>query len=148
MELPTKKQGAITVKLMVSLKLLSIILILSGVLTGCANNSTQQNYKFDFYTLTHSAVFTQRETVNALLDEAAGSTNISTNTLLNNYCDLIERHIIYISEDNIPQQCSNRTVNHQTRSCAMRFHECTSVCSLRSNDCQPCIKRSRECLEK
>lgn len=135
-------------KLMVSLKLLSITLILSGVLTGCATNSTQHSYKLDFYTLTHSAVFTQRETINALLGEAVGTPNISTNTLLNNYCDLVERRIIYISEENIPQQCSNRTVNHQTRSCAMRFHECIRMCSLRSNDCQSCTKRSRECLEK
>ena len=136
-------------KLMVSLKLLLTTLILSGVLTGCSNNSTQHSYKLDYYTLTHSAVYTQRETINALLEEAeaAGNQNISTATLLNNYCDLVERHIIYVSEDNIPQQCSNRTVNHQTRSCAMKFHQCTRMCSLRSNDCQSCIKRSRECLE-
>lgn len=134
-------------KLMMSLKLLLTALILSGVLTGCSTNPTQHSYKLDYYTLTHSAVFTQRETINALLDEAAGNANLSTPTLLNNYCDLVERHIVYVSKDNIPQQCSNRTVNHQTRSCAMRFHECIRMCSLRSNDCQPCIKRSRECLE-
>ena len=136
-------------KLMVSLNLLLTTLILSGVLTGCSTNSTQHSYKLDYYTLTHSAVYTQRETINALLEEAeaAGNQNISTATLLNNYCDLVERHIIYVSEDNIPQQCSNRTVNHQTRSCAMKFHQCIRMCSLRSNDCQSCIKRSRECLE-
>lgn len=147
MELPIKKQGAITVKPIVSLKLLLITLILSGVLSGCSTNSTQPSYQLDFYTTTHSALFTQREMINALLDEAAGNQNISTETLLNNYCDLVERHIIYVSEDNIPQQCSNRTVNHQTRSCAMKFHKCVRMCSLRSNDCQPCIKRSTECLE-
>lgn len=136
-------------KLMVSLKLLLTTLILFGVLTGCATNSTQHSYKLDYYTLTHSAVFTQRETINALLKEAeaAAEPNDSTATLLNNYCDLVERHIIYVSEDNIPQQCSSRTVNHQTRSCAMKFHECVRMCSLRSNDCQSCIQRSRECLE-
>lgn len=135
--------------LMVSLKLLLTTLILSGVLTGCTTNSTQHSYKLDYYTLTHSAVYTQRETIHALLEEAeaSGNQNISTATLLNNYCDLVERHIIYVSKENIPQQCSNRTVNHQTQSCAMKFHQCTSMCSLRSNDCQPCIKRARECLE-
>lgn len=135
------------VKLMVSLKLLLITLILTGLLTGCATNSTQHSYKLDYYTLTHSAVFTQRETINALLGEVAGNPNLLTPTLLNNYCDLVERHIIYVSEDNMPQQCSNRSVNHQTRSCAMKFHECTRMCSLRSNDCQPCIRRARDCLE-
>ncbi len=134
-------------KPMVSLKLLLNTLILSGLLSGCSTNSTQSSYKLDFYTLTHSAVFTQRETVNALLEEAAGNQNISTATLLNNYCDLVERHIIYVSAKNIPKQCSSRTVNHKTRTCAMKFHECIRMCSLRSNDCQPCIRRSRECLE-
>lgn len=134
-------------KLLVSLKLLLITLILSGALSGCSSSPTQPSYKLDFYTTTHSAVFTQREMINALLDEAAGNQNIATATLLNNYCDLVERHIIYVSEDNIPRQCSNRPVNHQTRSCAMKFHECIRMCSLRSNDCQPCINRSRECLE-
>lgn len=134
-------------KLLVSLKLLLVTLILSGVLSGCSFNPTQPSYKLDSYTLTHSAVFTQRETINALLEEAAGKQNISTATLLNNYCDLVERHIIYVSADNIPQQCSDRTVNHQTRTCAMKFHECTRLCSLRSNDCQSCVRRARECLE-
>ena len=134
-------------KLLVSLKLLLVTLILSGVLSGCSFNPTQPSYKLDSYTLTHSAVFTQRETINALLEEAADKQNISTATLLNNYCDLVERHIIYVSADNIPQQCSDRTVNHQTRTCAMKFHECTRLCSLRSNDCQSCVRRARECLE-
>lgn len=134
-------------KPMACLKLLTISLILSGLLTGCSTNSTQPSYKLDFYTLTHSAVFTQREMTNALLEEAAGNPSPSKDSLLNNYCDLIERQIVYVSEENIPQQCSNRTVNHQTRSCAMKFHQCVSICSLRSNDCQPCIARSRECLE-
>ena len=134
-------------KPMACLKLLTISLILSGLLTGCSTNSTQPSYKLDFYTLTHSAVFTQREITNALLEEAAGNTSPSKDSLLNNYCDLIERKIVYVSEENIPQQCSNRTVNHQTRSCAMKFHQCVSICSLRSNDCQTCITRSRECLE-
>jgi hypothetical protein len=116
-------------------------------LASCSINPTQPNYKLDYYTLTHSAVFTQRETINALLDEAAGSQNPFTSTLLNNYCDLVERHIIFVSRENIPQQCSSRVVNHQTRSCAMKFHECIRMCSLRSDDCQPCIRRSLNCLE-
>jgi hypothetical protein len=136
------------VKLTGSLKLLTITLILSGVLTGCSTNSTQPNYKLDFYSLSHSAVFTQRETINALLEEAAGKPNTETKTLLNNYCDLVERHIVYVSEENIPQQCSNRVVTHQSRSCAMQFHECASICSLRSNDCQPCVTEAKKCLEQ
>ncbi len=134
-------------KLTVSLNLLLITLILTGFLASCSINPTQPNYKLDYYTLTHSAVFTQRETINALLDEAAGSQNPFTSTLLNNYCDLVERHIIFVSRENIPQQCSSRVVNHQTRSCAMKFHECIRMCSLRSDDCQPCIRRSLNCLE-
>ena len=74
-------------KLLVSLKLLMITLILSGVLSGCSINPTQPSYKLDSYTLTHSAVFTQRETINTLLEEAAGNQNIPTATLLNNYCN-------------------------------------------------------------
>ena len=134
-------------KLTVSLKLLLISLFLSGLLAGCSGNPTQPSYKLDYYTLIHSAVFTQRETINALLDEAAGNQNNLTATLLNNYCDLIERRIIYVSKNNMPQQCSSREVNHQTRSCAKKFHECIRMCSLRSDDCQACIRRSRDCLE-
>ena len=134
-------------KQMVSLKLLLITLILSGTLIGCSNNATQHSYELDYFTLGHSAVFTQRELINSLLEDSTDSEETSPDPLLNSYCVLIDRRTIYVTEENIPQQCNDWAINHKTRSCAKQFHKCVKMCSLRSNDCQPCIGPSKECLE-
>ena len=134
-------------KPMVSLKLLLTTLILTGFLSGCSNSPTQPNYDLDFYTLTHSAVFTQRELINALLENSTGTSKSPPPSLLNSYCDLVDRDIIYASTENIPLQCSNRVVNHQSRSCAVQFHECVRVCSLRTDNCRSCIERQNKCLQ-
>ena len=134
-------------KPMVSLKLLLTTLILTSIIAGCTNSPTQPNYDLDFYTLTHSAVFTQRELVNSLLESSNNSPTSPPPSLLNSYCDLVDRGIIFVSTENIPLQCSNRTINHQSRSCAVEFHECVRVCSLRTDNCRSCIERQNKCLQ-
>ena len=95
-------------KLLVSFKRLSITLILFGTLVGCTINSTQPNYDLDSHILMRSAIFTQRELINSLLDDPTGTPSANSATLLNSYCDLVKRKVIYISIDNLPQQCSDR----------------------------------------
>jgi len=139
------------VKLLVSFKRLSITLILFGTLVGtlvgCTINSTQPNYDLDSHILMRSAIFTQRELINSLLDDPAGTPSANSAALLNSYCDLVKRKVIYISTDNLPQQCSDRAINHQTLSCAKKFHECTTLCSLRTDSCQSCTSRAKKCLD-
>ncbi|MGB0450380.1 MAG: hypothetical protein ACPGF6_07280 [Porticoccaceae bacterium] len=96
--------------------------------------------------MTHSAVFTQRELINSLLESDTGST--ANPPLLNSYCDLIERRIIFVTRENIPLQCSSRQIDHQSRSCAKQFHECVRSCSLRSDNCHACIERQDQCLKR
>jgi len=135
------------VKLLVSFKRLSITLILFGTLVGCTINSTQPNYDLDSHILMRSAIFTQRELINSLLDDPTGTPSANSATLLNSYCDLVKRKVIYISIDNLPQQCSDLEINHQTLSCAKKFHECTTLCSLRTDSCQSCTTKAKRCLE-
>ncbi len=134
-------------KLLVSFKRLSITLILFGTLVGCTINSTQPNYDLDSHILMRSAIFTQRELINSLLDDPTGTPSANSATLLNSYCDLVKRKVIYISIDNLPQQCSDLEINHQTLSCAKKFHECTTLCSLRTDSCQSCTTKAKRCLE-
>ena len=135
-------------KLMVSLKQLLSTLILTGILAGCSTSPTQPNYDLDFYTLTHSAVFTQRELINSLLENNSDPSASPPPPLVNSYCDLIDRRIIFASKENLPLQCSSRTVSHQSRSCAVQFHECVRACSLRTDNCRSCIERQSQCLIK
>ena len=134
-------------KLLVSFKLLSISLILSGLLVGCSISPTQPNYDLDSHILTRSAVFTQRELINSLLNQAAGKPSPYGATLLNSYCDLVKRNIIFTSPENLPKQCMDRVLNHQNLSCAVKFHECTTMCSLRTDSCQSCTTRAKKCLD-
>ena len=133
-------------KLMVSIKQLLATLILTGIITGCSSNPTKPNYSLDSYTLTHSAIFTQKELINSLLEN--DSESAANPPLLNSYCDLIERRIIFVSRENLPSQCSNRDISHQSRSCAQQFHVCVRSCSLRTDDCSFCVERQDQCLRK
>ena len=123
------------------LKLIMTTLLSACALLGCAGNSTQPNYDLDPYTLSRSAVFTQRELINEQLKDPA---SINTQVLLNSYCDLVTHTTIYVSSDNRPQQC--QILSHKQRQCAKNYHICIRSCPLRSNDCQPCIERTRDCL--
>ena len=116
-------------------------------MVGCTINSTQPNYDLDSHILMRSAIFTQRELINSLLDDPTGTPSANSATLLNSYCDLVKRKVIYISIDNLPQQCSDLEINHQTLSCAKKFHECTTLCSLRTDSCQSCTTKAKRCLE-
>ena len=90
-------------------KLIAIILMFAGTLTlmGCANNSSPPNYDLDTYTLGRSAVFTQRELINEQLKDSAEINTEVRDTLRYNYCDLVARNAIYVSRDNLPQQCKS-----------------------------------------
>lgn len=127
-------------------KLTAFFLVLMGSLTllGCANNLSQQNYDLDTYTLGRSAVFTQRELINEQLKEPAEINTEVRDTLLFNYCDLVARDSIYVSSDNLPQQC--KPLDSQQRQCAYDYHICIKACPLRTNDCQSCINRAKRCL--
>jgi len=127
-------------------KLIAIILMLTGTLTllGCTNTPSQPNYDLDTYTLGRSAVFTQRELINEQLKDSAEINTEVRDTLLHNYCDLVARDSIYVTRDNLPQQCKPR--DNKQRKCAYDYHICIKACPLRTNDCQPCIERARRCL--
>jgi len=140
-------------------KLIAIILILAGNLTllGCANNTSPPNYNLDTYTLGRSAVFTQRELINEQLKDPAELNTQVRDTLLYNYCDLVARDSIYVSRDNLPQQCkplnqkaplspNKKSLDNQQRQCAYNYHICIKACPLRTDDCQPCIDRAKKCL--
>lgn len=140
-------------------KLIAIILILAGNLTllGCANNTSPLNYDLDTYTLGRSAVFTQRELINEQLKDPAELNTQVRDTLLYNYCDLVARDSIYVSRDNLPQQCkplsqkaplspNKKSLDNQQRQCAYNYHICIKACPLRTDDCQPCIDRAKKCL--
>jgi hypothetical protein len=140
-------------------KLIAIILILAGNLTllGCANNTSPPNYDLDTYTLGRSAVFTQRELINEQLKDPAELNTEVRDTLLYNYCDLVARDSIYVSWDNLPQQCkplnqkeplspNKKSLDNQQRQCAYNYHICIKACPLRTDDCQPCIDRAKKCL--
>ena len=151
--------------------LIAITLMLAGTLTllGCANNASQPNYDLDTYTLGRSAVFTQRELINEQLKTPAEVDVEVRDTLLYNYCDLVARSSIYVTRDNIPEQCKplnhEEPVSHEEpishkepisrkkqpldndkRQCAYDYHICIKACPLRTNDCQPCIERAKKCL--
>ena len=133
-------------------KLIAIILMFAGTFTlmGCANNSSPPNYDLDTYTLGRSAVFTQRELINEQLKDSAEINTEVRDTLLYNYCDLVARNAIYVSRDNLPQQCKSlsaqESVNNKQRQCAYDYHICVKACPLRTDDCQPCINRAKKCL--
>jgi hypothetical protein len=140
-------------------KLIATILILAGTLTllGCANNTSPPNYDLDTYTLGRSAVFTQRELINEQLKDPAELNTEVRDTLLYNYCDLVARDSIYVSWDNLPQQCkplnqkeplspNKKSLDNQQRQCAYNYHICLKARPLRTDDCQPCIDRAKKCL--
>lgn len=139
-------------------KLIAIILMIAATSTlfGCANNPAQTNYELDTYTLGRSAVFTQRELINEQLKDPAEVNTEVRDTLLNNYCDLVARDSIYVSRDNLPQQCKPDSVKqplsqkeptyNRQRQCAYDYHICVKACPLRTDDCQPCIERAKKCL--
>jgi hypothetical protein len=140
-------------------KLIATILILAGTLTllGCANNTSPPNYDLDTYTLGRSAVFTQRELINEQLKDPAELNTEVRDTLLYNYCDLVARDSIYVSRNNLPQQCkplnqkeplspNKKSLDNQQRQCAYNYHICLKACPLRTDDCQPCIDRAKKCL--
>ena len=157
-------------------KLIAIILMFAGTLTlmGCANNSSPPNYDLDTYTLGRSAVFTQRELINEQLKDSAEINTEVRDTLRYNYCDLVARNAIYVSRDNLPQQCKSlsevrslsrneslsqneslsrnkslsaqKSLNNKQRQCAYDYHICIKACPLRTDDCQPCINRAKKCL--
>jgi len=124
--------------------LLVISILFSTLLLGCATTGDSPSYYLDSYTQMRSAVFTQRELINTELSEPSKVNQASRTSLINSYCDLVDRGIIYVSADNVPPSCQGET--HKTRTCAMKFHQCASRCALRSNDCQPCIESSNTCL--
>jgi hypothetical protein len=143
-------------------------------LMGCANNSSPPNYDLDTYTLGRSAVFTQRELINEQLKDSAEINTEVRDTLRYNYCDLVARNAIYVSRDNLPQQCKSlsevrslsrneslsrnkslsqnkslsaqKSLNNKQRQCAYDYHICIKACPLRTDDCQPCINRAKKCL--
>ena len=157
-------------------KLIAIILMFAGTFTlmGCANNSSPPNYDLDTYTLGRSAVFTQRELINEQLKDSAEINTEVRDTLRYNYCDLVARNAIYVSRDNLPQQCKSlsevrslsrneslsrnkslsqnkslsaqKSLNNKQRQCAYDYHICIKACPLRTDDCQPCINRAKKCL--
>ena len=127
-------------------KLILSILILTGTLLGCANSSSPPNYDLDTYTLGRSSVFTQRELINEQLKDPAEMNTEVRDTLLNSYCDLIAQGAIYVSQDNRPQQCQIDSLSNKQRHCAYNYHICIKTCPLTTDDCQPCIKRTRRCL--
>ncbi|MDG1081488.1 MAG: hypothetical protein P8P14_03815, partial [Porticoccaceae bacterium] len=102
------------------------------------------NYDLDTYTLGRSAVFTQRELINEQLKEPAEIDTEVRDTLLFNYCDLVARDSIYVSSDNLPQQC--KPLDSQQRQCAYDYHICIKACPLRTDNCQSCINRAKRCL--
>jgi hypothetical protein len=148
----------------------------AGTLTlmGCANNSSPPNYDLDTYTLGRSAVFTQRELINEQLKDSAEINTEVRDTLRYNYCDLVARNAIYVSRDNLPQQCKSlsevrslsrneslsrkeslsqnkslsaqKSLNNKQGQCAYDYHICIKACPLRTDDCQPCINRAKKCL--
>ena len=139
--------------------LIAIILMLAGTLTllGCANNSSPPNYDLDTYTVGRSAVFTQRELINEQLKDSAEINTEVRDTLLYNYCDLVARNSIYVSRNNLPQQCkplspkeslsnNKKSLDNKQRQCAYNYHICIKACPLRTDDCQPCIERAKRCL--
>ncbi|MDC1453848.1 hypothetical protein N8352_06090 [Porticoccaceae bacterium] len=146
-----KESKPVTIQL--QKKLIAISLILAGTLAllGCANNSSQPNYDLDTYTLGRSAVFTQRELINEQLKDPAEVNTQVRDTLLYNYCDLVAPDSIYVSQDNLPQQCrplshEQQPLDNNQRQCAYNYHICIKACPLRTNDCQPCIERAKRCL--
>ncbi|UVW34558.1 hypothetical protein NYF23_11140 [SAR92 clade bacterium H455] len=146
-----KEPKPVTIQLLK--KLTAIVLMLAATLTllGCANNSSQPNYDLDTYTLGRSAVFTQRELINEQLKDPAEINSQVRDTLIYNYCDLVARNAIYIARDNLPKQCQSLSAkepfsDNKQRQCAYNYHICVKACPLRTNDCQPCIKRAKKCL--
>ena len=127
-------------------KLILSILMLAGTLLGCTNNASQPNYNLDSYTLGRSSVFTQRELINEQLKDPADINTEVRDALLNSYCDLIAQGAIYVSRDNRPQQCQIDRLSIKQRHCAYNYHICIKTCPLTTDDCQPCIKRTRRCL--
>jgi len=127
-------------------KLILSILMLAGTLLGCTNNPSQPNYNLDSYTLGRSSVFTQRELINEQLKDPAEINTEVRDALLNSYCDLIAQGAIYVSRDNRPQQCQIDRLSIKQRHCAYNYHICIKTCTLTTDDCQPCIKRTRKCL--
>lgn len=124
---------------------LLISLLLGSALTGCSNNPSEPNYNLDRIRLGRSAIFTQRELINEQLKDPALIDSAKKATLLNSYCDLIGQSAIYVTRDNIPEECNS--LSNLQRKCAYNFHLCINTCSLRSNECLPCIEQARECLD-
>lgn len=121
-----------------------LALLFSCVLPGCANYAEQPNYDLDRLTLNRSAAFTQRELINQALKEPNHSDAERKTALVNSYCDLAYRSIIYISPDKTPDAC--HSLGNRQRSCAYKMHICIRNCPLRAGNCEPCIDRARECL--
>jgi len=119
--------------------------LLGSVLTGCSNNPTEPNYSLDRVRLGRSAVFTQRELINEQFKESAAVDAAKRATLINSYCDLIDQSAIYVTRDNMPEEC--QSPSNLQRKCAYHFHLCVNTCSLRSNECLPCIEQARQCLD-
>ena len=120
-------------------------LLLGSALTGCSSNPSAPNYSLDRIRLGRSAIFTQRELINEQLKDPAAIDSVKKATLLNSYCDLIGQSAIYVTRENIPEECNS--LNNLQRKCAYNFHLCVNTCSLRSNECLPCIEQARECLD-
>ena len=91
-EQPPPRSTQVNKRLILSLILLSPMAL---VVLGCSQTPEQKQYSVDKYSLIRSAVYNQRELINSQLQGVAKPTNARQQLLLSNYCDLIDRRIIY-----------------------------------------------------
>lgn len=132
------------------MKLLIISLVLLSALTACALAPQQSQHSVDHYSLVHSAVYTQRELINIQLDTGSNKSTSQRQLmsgreqlLVDSYCDLIDRRIIYSSGK--PETCGPG--NAQIRQCLGEFHRCFKTCDLRSQGCRRCETPALSCLD-
>lgn len=125
--------------------LLNLLLVgtMAATMLGCSQTPEQQTYSVDKYSLMRSAVYNQRELINSQLQNLPKPTSVREQLLLSNYCDLIDRRIIYSKQK--PQQCPPEDQQHD--SCTAAFHRCIQRCQLRSDECNLCEAPALRCIE-